>query len=185
MYEYFKRSIVLNAGIATIYVNSWQSKGTSNESILAPDNDQSTIFEYKNGKRRLLFKGDILSQTRVTYNQRPKVSIFIVYKLSSHTINADFALKYCLFGAVKITKDKNNYDDYVYSGYGIDFESKSTFNHTDSNSNTSIAHNVIIFGADSNESLHSVNKLVKNLLILGKCLIKKISKQTVYADHEL
>ena len=57
--------------------NSWKSKGISNASISAPDKYQSPIFEYKDVKIGLLFKGDILSQTRITYYHGPKVSIFI------------------------------------------------------------------------------------------------------------
>ena len=100
MYEYFKRTVVLSAGISTIYVNSWTSKGISNEVISAPNNNQSPIFGYKDGKIGIFFEGSILNQARVTCNHGPKVSIFIVHKLNSPTISTDFALKDCLFGSV-------------------------------------------------------------------------------------
>ena len=101
MYEYFKRVVVTGANISTIYVHFWQSKGISSEIITAPSisssNDQAPLREYKDGRIGLLFKGDLLKQSRVTYNHGPKVSIFIVYKLNSHTANIDFTLRDCLF----------------------------------------------------------------------------------------
>ena len=129
MYEYLERvaAIVNNTGV--IYVHSWTSKGISNEKIKAPNTpsstDQAPVLEDDGVKIRLKFTGDLLSQTRVTYNHGPKVSTFIVYKLNSHTINTDFPLKDCLFGAVKIKKD-NYIDNYVDSRFGICFDRKST-----------------------------------------------------------
>ena len=165
MYEYLKRVIVAADNISTIYVHSWTRKGLSNEQIKTPNtstnNDQAPILEYDGREISLKFTGDLLKQTRVTYNHGPKISIFIVYKLNTHTINTDFALKD--FGSVKITKDKDP-DNYVYSGFGIGFDSKSTFSHSDGTS----AHNVIIFGADSSQSIHNGNRLAGNVLILGK-----------------
>ena len=94
------------------------------------------------------------------------------------TINTDFALKDFLFGSIKIIKNKNP-DNYVYSGFGIRFDSKSTFRNSDGTN----AHNVIILGADSSQSIHNGDRLAGNVLILGKDLIQKINKQTLYADH--
>ena len=118
MYEYLKTVIATANNICTIYVRSWTSKGLSNEEIKASNtstnNDQALILEYDGREISLKFSGDLLKQNRVTHNHGPKVSIFIVYKLNTHTINTDFALKDCLFGSVKITKDKDP-DNYVYS----------------------------------------------------------------------
>ena len=41
-------------------------------------------------------------------------------------LNADFTLKDCLFGAVKLTKNADP-DKYSYSRYGIGFDSRSLF----------------------------------------------------------
>ena len=118
------------------------------------------VLEYDGVKISLKFSGDLVRQSRVTYNPRPKISIFIVYKLNSHTINDDFALKDGLFGSVKITeKDKNNYDNSAYSGFDICFDSKSTFTHSDS----STAHIAIVFGVVGSQSIHSGNKSAGNL----------------------
>ena len=126
----------------------------------------------------LKFSGNLLRKSRVTYNHAPKINIFIVYKLNTHTINTDFALKDCLFGSVRIAKDKDP-DRYVYSVFGIGFDSAATFSHSDGTN----AYNVIIFGADSSQSVHSSDKLAENVLVLGKGLVQKVKKQTVYVDH--
>ena len=176
MYEYLKRVVVTSNNISTIYIHSWTSKGISNKQIKAPN----TSTNNDGVEIRLKFTGDLLRQSRVTYNHGPKVSIFIVYKLNIHTINDDFALKHCLFGAVKITKDKHS-DNYVYSGYRIGFTEKGTYSHSDGTN----AHNVIILGADSSGSVNNSNKLAGNVLVLEKGVIQKINKQTVYADHTI
>ena len=165
-----------------IFAHSWQSKGISNEKITAPgissSNDQAPILEYKNGTIGLLFKGNLLKQIRVTYNHGSNVSIFIVYKLNSHTINTDFTLRDCLFGVVKITKN-SDVKEYKYSGYGIGFDSRGSFSHSDSISN---ACNVITFGPDLSESVRSSNK-TSNDLVLGKILVQKLNGKTLYAEE--
>ena len=182
MYEYFKRVVVAGNNISTIYVHSWTSKGLSNEQIKAPDtfssNDQVPILECDGRKVSLKFSGDLLRQRRVKYNHGLDVSIFIACELNSNTINTDFALKNFLFGAVKIIKDKDP-NNYVYSDYGIAFDSKSTLTYSDG----STANNVIIFGVDFGKSAHKTNRLA-NVLIFGKGLIQKINGLAVYADHE-
>ena len=126
----------------------------------------------------------LVNKTELTaVEKKSNVSIFIVYKLNLHTINDDFALKDGLFGAVEIReKYKNNPNNYVYSGFGICFDSKSTFTHSDG----STAHNVIIFGTDGNLSSRVGNKATKNLMVIGKGLMQKNNnKQTVYPDCPL
>ena len=95
----------MSGNITNIYIHSWTSKGISNEQIKAPNtsssNDEAPILEYDGTEIRLKFTGDLLKQSRVIYNHGPKVSIFIVYKLNSRSVNTDFPLRGCLFGAVK------------------------------------------------------------------------------------
>ena len=57
---------------------------------------------------------------------------FIVYELDtcSQDLNSDFTLKDCLFGRVKLAKNTNP-DQYVYSSYGIEFDSRSEFSLCD------------------------------------------------------
>ena len=186
LYEYLKRVVVTVTNISTIYIHYWQSKGLSTEQVKPPNistsNDLEPILQYNGVEMSLKLNGVLLRQNIVTYNHGPNVSIFIVYKLNPHTINKDFVLNDGLFGAVEITeKDKNNPNNYVYSGFGICFDSTGTFTR----SNGSTAHNGIIFGVDGNLSSHSGNKAAKNSMVIGKGLIQKINKKTVYADRPL
>ena len=77
-------------------------------------------------------------------------------------MNSDFPLKDCLFGGVKLAKNADP-DKYVYSGYGIGFDSCSFFLIP----NFDWGKNVIIFGVDMSSSVHIDNKK-KDILILGK-----------------
>ena len=72
------------------------------------------------------------------------------------------------------TKDPDNF---IYSGWGIAFDHTGTFTHPDGG----IARNLIIFGVDMSGSVHASNK-TKDLLVLGKGLIQKIEKTTIYAE---
>ena len=54
-------------------------------------------------------------------------------------------------------------DKYKYTGYGIEFDSRSEFLFTDG----SFGNNVIIFGTDMSSSVHVDNK-GKGNLILGE-----------------
>ena len=54
---------------------------------------------------RAEFKGSCLKQDKVTFTARNMVSLFIFYEVDtpSQDLNANFALKDCLHGAVKLT----------------------------------------------------------------------------------
>ena len=67
-------------------------------------------------------------------------------------LNTDFALDNCLFGSVKLNRNAD-LDKYKYSGYGIEFDSRSQFLFTDG----SYGKNVIIFEADMSSSVHVDN----------------------------
>ena len=90
------------------------------------------------------------------------INVYIVYELYDWPKNPtnNFIFKNCLFGATDIAKISDK-EKYVYSGYGI------TFNSTDwwSFSND-IAKNVIIFGVDNSSSSYVDNRK-NNFLILG------------------
>ena len=64
--------------------------------------------------------------------------------------------KNCLFGSVTLTKNAN-IDTYEYSGYGIDFDRKSSFSFP----------GFSFFGVDMSSSAHFDDKK-KNILVLGK-----------------
>ena len=104
---------------------------------------------------RVKFNGSILRQPKVTYTHGKVVNIYIVYELgaSSSHIN-DPTLKNCLFGAVTLTKNVD-IDKYVYSGYGIEFDRRSSFTFP----GAGFGQNVLIFGADMSSSTHIDNKI--------------------------
>ena len=92
----------------TDYVLSWKSKGLSNETIKPPttsDNSLRPTISYYAAKIRVKFTGSCLKQDKVIFNHRKVVNIYIVYKLgASGSNNSDPTIKYCLFGAVTLTK---------------------------------------------------------------------------------
>ena len=73
------------------------------------------------------------------------INLHISYILNPwlRNLNADFTLNNYLFGSVQLTKNADS-DKYVYSGYGIGFDSRSEFSLTDG----SVGKDFIIFGAD-------------------------------------
>ena len=81
-----------------------------------------------NSRIRLRFTGSCLRQEFATFTPKNVVNLYIVYELNiwSQDLNAEFTLKDCLFGTVKLTKNVNP-NKYSYSGYGIGFDCRSRF----------------------------------------------------------
>ena len=73
------------------------------------------------------------------------VNDYIVYDLDAWPRNPtnNFKFKNCLFGATSIAEDSDK-GRYVYSGYGITFDSAGSWSF-----NNDTARNVIIFGVDN------------------------------------
>ena len=69
-----------------------------------------------------------------------------IYIVSQKTINSDNVLKNCLFVATKVTKpgDTADTDKYIYSAYGLGFDSMGQFTHPQGG----MAKNIIIFGVN-------------------------------------
>ena len=110
---------------------------------------------------------------------RSIVNIYIVYSLSQKTINSDNVLKSCLFGAIKVTKpgDTTDTDKFIYSGYGLGFDSTGQFSHPEGG----MGRNIIIFGVDLSNSVHATNK-TQNILILGHGQTQEVNNTTIYAE---
>ena len=83
-----------------------------------------------------------------------------------------------MFGAVKLTKNANH-NKYSYSGYGIEFDSRSLF----SIPNFDWDKNVIIFGVDMSSSVHANNEN-KNILILGKGQLNGLDYMSLTSEAE-
>ena len=150
----------------THYVSSWKSKGLSAQTIKPPttsDNSLTLAVSCYGTKTRVKFTGSCLKQLKTSYTHEKVVTIYIVYELgapSSH--NNDPTLKYCLFGAVTLTKNADM-DKYEYTGYGVGFDRRSSFSFPGGG----FGKNVLIFGAEMSSSTHIDNKK-KDILVLGK-----------------
>ena len=149
--KYFK--LITN----TDYVSSWKSKGLSSESIKPPttsNNSLTPIVNYYGTKKRVKFTGRCLKQSKMSYTHGKIVNIYIVYELgaSSSHVN-DPTLKRCLFGAVNLNKNAD-IDKYVYSGYGIGFDRRSSLSFT----GVGFGQNILILGVDMSSSVHIDNK---------------------------
>ena len=146
-------------------ITKWTSKGLSNESLEVVSTSDITLapsINYYGEKVRLKFTGSVLQQKRVTYNHKKLVNIYVVYEITNfHGINSYSTLTNALFGAVKLTKNKD-IDKYKYSGYGIGFDGKGFYSIGNEN-----GRNVIIFGVNMDSSTNLNNK-GKDILILGK-----------------
>ena len=73
--------------------------------------------------------------------------------------------------------DTTDTDKYIYSSYGLGFERTGQFTHCQGG----IARNIIIFGVDSSNSVHTTNK-TQNILILDHGLTQKVNNTTIYAE---
>ena len=80
-----------------------------------------------------------------------------------------------MFGFVKLTKNPD-IDRYKFSGYGIGFDRKGEFSF-----GNGFGQNVVIFGADMSNSIHSINK-TKNILVLGNDSVPGLDNTTIYAE---
>ena len=107
------------------------------------------------------------------------VNIYIVYILSQIILSSNNALKYFLFGANKVTKSGDTTDPhkYIYSGCGIGLDHSGRFTYRDGGT----VGNVVIFGADSSDSIHATNK-TQRILVLGHGLVQKINNTIIYAE---
>ena len=73
--------------------------------------------------------------------------------------------------------DTTDTDKYIYSSYGLGFDSTDQFSHPQGG----MARNIIIFGVNSSNSVHSTNK-TQNILILGHGLTQEVNDTTIYAE---
>ena len=118
-----------------------------------------------------------MKQNKLGYAHGTSINIYIVYQLKNRTIdNVDFTVLNGLFGAVKLTKNRDTCK-YGYSGYGICFDSGGSF----TSGNITNGRNVIIFGVDTKNSIYSTNKK-QNIYILGKDFVQGINGTTIYAE---
>ena len=162
--RYFKVNTIINVAD---YIVSWKSKGLSDETIIPPttsDNSLAPVLIYYDfGRVKVKFTWSCLKQPKPSITHKNVVNIYNVYELgASSSHNDDPTLKICLFGAVTLNKNAD-IDKYGYSGYGIEFDRRSSFWFPGGG----FCQNVLIFGADMRSSAHIDNKK-KDVLVLGK-----------------
>ena len=90
------------------------------------------------------------------------VNVHIGYDLDAwpRNSNDNFKFKNCLFGAASVVKNSDK-EKYVYSGYGILFNSAASWSF-----DNDIAKNITLFGVDNSSSSHADNRK-NNFLVLG------------------
>ena len=115
------------------------------------DNSLTPLIDHLGNKKRINFTGRYLKQPNISYTHRAIVNIYIAYELgASSSHDNDPTLKYCLFGAVTLTKNAD-IDQYGYSGYGIGFVKRSSFSFP----SCGFDQNEIIFRVDMSSSIHA------------------------------
>lgn len=86
-----------------------------------------------------------------------------------YTVDQDLNLEHILFGAVKLTTNRDT-EKFTDSGYGIGFNVRRSFLLLD---DSGFGKNVIKFGADISPSLH-VDHRKEGILIFGKGLTQRV-----------
>ena len=138
-----------------------------------------------NGKGlHVFFSGNYFQQDIIAIPNNV-INIYCVYELDpiDFSRNNEFTIQNALFGAIEITKNADT-SRYKYKGYGICFDESESFSHVRKEGNfnhTTLARNVIIFGADMSFSKHANNK-GNNIYFMGKDYIQKINDTTIYAE---
>ena len=130
------------------------------------------------------FSGNYFVQDIVNISNNV-INIYCVYKLDpiDFSRNNKFTIQNALFGAIEITKNANT-SKCKYKGYGICFDASEEFTHVRKEGNfnhTTLARNVITFGADMSFSKHANNK-ANNIYVMGKDYIQKINDTAIYAE---
>ena len=156
----------------TKYISSWKSKGLCDENFKAPTTSDNSLnptlnyyyyyYYYYGTKIRVKFTESCLKQSKILYNHKKVVNIYIVYEIEGNNRGYNYPkLENCLFGAVTLTKN-NDIDKYRYSGYEIGFDRRGSFSFPGG----AYGKNVIIFGTDMSSCKHIDNK-EKDILKLG------------------
>ena len=162
-----------------------------NIKLLSPNikNDSKELHVFFNG-------GNYLHQDIIAIPNNV-INIYCVCELDPIDFSRinEFTIQNALFGAIEITKNANT-SKYKYKGYGICFDESEEFTHVRKEGNfnhTTLARNVIIFGADMSFSKHANNKqtiftlwvkiIFKKLMILQytqkKCFIETLRIQVI------
>ena len=138
-----------------------------------------------NIRPRVYLEDNYFKQNGIKTSNINIIDTYCLYELKEITSsrNNEFTIQNALFGVVKITQNTDTSKN-KYEGYGIRFDGSKTFTHMQKEGNSSystLARNVIIFGADMSFSKHANNK-ANNIYVMGKYHIQKINDTTIYAE---
>ena len=105
-------------------------------------------------QKKSKFTGNCLEEPNASHTHGKRVNNYIAYELgASSSHNNDRTLKNCLFGGDILTKIAD-IDKYGYSGYGIEFDRRSSFSFPGGE----FGQNILIFRVDMSSSAHIINK---------------------------
>ena len=132
LYYYNQQSYLLFEGKVISFVKtSTNTSGWKSTGIYSNDHNDTyphlKSVSTSNGPPKLLvknerfcvdFNGNYMKQDKISYLNASVMNMYIVYSLNSisRTKNTDFTAQNCLFGTVKITRNRNT-SNYKYVGY--------------------------------------------------------------------
>ena len=127
---------IVNVYKGTDYVLSWKSNDVFNSKLKSLYSDFLNSIKLSGYRIGIKFDKDPLALEQ---------NVYIVYDLDAWTRNPtnNFKFKNCLFGASN-TVNNSDKEKYVYTGYGITFDSADSWSF-----DNGFARNVIIFGVDN------------------------------------
>ena len=160
-------------------IDKWKLEGLSNQYLDTFGIIGDVVLSKPIKLMHVIFKGKgtLVQRENSIKAGGPIINICTVYKTSPKTINSNFVFRNCLFGAIKIRNTTNSdTDKWQYSGYAIGFDSTGSFTHPDDGKN---AKNVVVFGADMTNSIHSTNQ-TQPVLVVGHGLIQKVNDTTIF-----
>ena len=110
------------------------------------DNTLPLALSYIGNKTIVKFDGDCLKQDKTTFTHGKSVNIYIACEINlwNYVESSDPTLGNSLFGAIKLKKKNADIEKFKYSGNGIGFDMKGTFEFP----TIGFGRNVITFGVD-------------------------------------
>ena len=144
-------------------------------------NKKVTGYRPEYHQKKLKFNNSVLAEKIFCLLYRKFIlNLRTVYELNTWPRNPtkNFTLKDCLFGTVKLLRNKIK-SEFAYNGRGIAFDGEGSWSFDDD-----FARNVVIFGVDNSSSYHTDN-LKNNFLALDERPNQGINDSTGAADKKL
>ena len=179
-------------GLTSKDITEWKSTGiynhSSNSNMNTVADAKTNLPNFKNdGRMHVYLSGNHLQQNVAGIpNINNVINIFCVYKLDpiASTRDTSFTIQDALFGAMQITKNATDNSKNNYKGYGVCFDERSQFGHTDGGrTHITNGRNVLIFGADMSFSVHATNK-ANHIYVMGDGFTQGINDTTLYVEKK-